>query len=156
MWQDIEGYEGRYQISSAGNVYSYKNDRELKCGINSQGYKMVALSKNNKIKTYPVHRLVATMFIENKDNKHIVNHLDGNKSNNYWLNLEWCTNSENSLHAFKTGLAVSRKGEKHHGAKLTEQNVLEIRKLWKENYRAEYIALKYNLYYTTIYKIIKV
>lgn len=63
------------------------------------------------MKNLHVHRLVAQAFIPNVDNKPQINHIDGNKSNNNIKNLEWCTNSENGKHAWKTGL--KKYSEKH-------------------------------------------
>jgi len=60
---------------------------------------MYQLSKNNRRRNIPIHRLIATAFIENIDNKPQVNHIDGNKKNNNISNLEWCTASENMRHA---------------------------------------------------------
>lgn len=110
IWKDIQGYEGLYKISNMGNVLSLKyrhHDREklltLRTDIN--GYKDVCLTKD-RIETHKkVHRLVAEAFIENDNpERTFVNHIDGNKSNNNVDNLEWCTRSENMLHAYKTGL----------------------------------------------------
>jgi hypothetical protein len=55
-----------------------------------------------------VHRLVATAFCPNPGNKSVVNHLDGNKLNNTASNLEWATLSENSAHAYATGLRKTK------------------------------------------------
>ena len=105
IWKDIEGFE-KYQISSYGRVKSLKNNKESikKHSISSRGYLVVTLFKNNISKTLSVHRLVANTFIENKDNKLTVNHIDGNKLNNNISNLEWATYSENTKHAWDTGL----------------------------------------------------
>lgn len=73
-------------------------------------------------KKYPIHRLVAEIFIPNLDNKPEVNHIDGNKHNNRYDNLEWVTTSENRLHAYKTGLQTPTYGfkGKHHSQKSKE------------------------------------
>lgn len=64
------------------------------------GYKVFGINK----KTYRFHRMTAFMFIENPDNKPFVNHIDGNRFNNHYTNLEWVTNQENCQHAHDTGL----------------------------------------------------
>lgn len=120
IWEDIEEYEGYYQISNLGRVKSLsrivdvKKDgkiftrniegKSIKTSINSHGYKNVQLCKNGKIITTTVHRLVAITFVKNELNKSQINHIDGNKLNNHMNNLEWCTPSENVIHAFKNGL----------------------------------------------------
>lgn len=112
IWKDIEGYEGLYQVSNLGRVKSLeryrKNHNKLqkieekikKTRQDKQGYLLVDLYKNNKIKTVRVHRLVAKAFIENIDNKETVNHIDGNKHNNRIDNLEWCTFKEQNKHLY--------------------------------------------------------
>jgi hypothetical protein len=125
-WKDIKGYEGCYQISDAGHVKSvertYKTKKsirvvpeKIRALINVHGYLYCALWKDNKQQRYAVHRLVALAFIPNPDNLPMVNHLDGDKTNNNVFNLEWCNGSENNLHAYKTGLhkPYNRRGEKN-------------------------------------------
>ena len=110
-YKNITGYENQYKISPNGIVVSIPRKgtqinelKILKRHKNNCGYKMVALSKNNKIKWHFVHRLVAEAFLDNPDNKPCVNHIDGSKSNNNVDNLEWCTYGENLKHAFNVGL----------------------------------------------------
>lgn len=94
IWKNIEGYPN-YQVSNFGNVRSLNYHREgeskiLKTSLNHKGYQLVSLYKNNKRKTFQVHRLVAQAFIQNPDNLPQVNHKDENKQNNCVDNLEWC------------------------------------------------------------------
>jgi hypothetical protein len=109
-FKDIEEYEGRYQISNYGRVYSTPLDGKpakfLNLNIqekNHTSYHTVALSKYGKATTFSVHRLVAKAFIPNPENKLHINHIDNDGTNNHVSNLEWVTHSENMLHAGKQG-----------------------------------------------------
>lgn len=107
IWKDIEGYEGLYKVSNYGNVKSIIKSKDLimKPHTNNR-YPYVFLCKNGKKKLKTIHRLVAIAFIPNTLNKMEVNHIDGNRRNNYANNLEWCTRSENVKHAYAIGLQV--------------------------------------------------
>ena len=108
IWKDIEDYKGLYQVSNLGRVRSIKNKTKIKEPfIINSGYSTVNLYKNNKNKKTLIHRLVAQAFILNPKKLPQVNHIDGNKLNNRQENLEWCSNSDNMLHASKTGLLNS-------------------------------------------------
>lgn len=111
----INGFEGSYAISTKGDVVSYKNKKPLilKGGVTNDkkrsadnGYRIVTLSTKGerKTKVFKCHRLVAEYFIPNPENKPCVNHIDGDKLNNDITNLEWVTYSENTVHAYSTGL----------------------------------------------------
>lgn len=92
-----------YRIYNDGTVRNSKD--EIKTPYkNKHGYMTVNLYNNGKSSSKRIHRLVAEAFIPNPYNKPEVNHLDGNKTNNYVGNLEWSTKSENMQHAYKTGL----------------------------------------------------
>jgi hypothetical protein len=161
-WRDIPGYEGSYQVSNLGNVKSLKRldsigrqvrERILKPFLDRNGYFMVNLVIENKSITSKIHRLVADVFIENKEDKPQVNHLNGIKTDNKVGNLEWTTRSENMKHAFKIGLC-SNAGEKNPSSKLNIEQVAEIRKLIKKYSRKE-LARKFNVSYSTIVNVVK-
>ena len=113
IWKDIAGYEGRYMVSNFGRVKSMRylahdGEKIMKSVRHHTGYMIVSLGRKPR-KNFLVHVLVANAFIENKDNKPYVNHIDGNKANNKTENLEWVMAKENTSHAIKTGLRGSNK-----------------------------------------------
>ena len=143
IWKEIEGYEGYYLISTFGRVKSQsrkiyndgikgKNkfyiskEKIINGRIDQNGYLRVALCKNNKQQDYSIHRLVATAFIENLENKPCINHKDGNKLNNNLDNLEWCTYSENLRHAYKLGLKKKIRNINTYGIRLTKYNTYKV------------------------------
>ena len=112
IWKDIPGFENLYQVSNLGRVKSLPKPTNNQFSMKEIILKPVKFSNgylnvNLKGKFIGVHRLVALTFLENKNNLPIVNHKDGNKTNNNINNLEWCTASENLSHAYKTGLKIA-------------------------------------------------
>lgn len=109
QWKDIPGWEGVYQVSSHGQLKSFKGDPEgrvLKNTNKKGGYFSVVLCAMDRKPRYcRMHRLVAEAFIHNPENKPVVNHKDGNKQNNHIDNLEWVTQRENNEHALNTNLS---------------------------------------------------
>lgn len=140
IWKDIKGYEGLYQISNLGIIKSLnravnsrldnegnpimniRKGRFLKQTINNQGYYRIILYKSSISKSYFIHKLLGIHFIDNPDNKDVVNHIDGNPSNNKLSNLEWATYSEDKQHAVNTGLIHS--GGNNYNAKSINQYTL--------------------------------
>lgn len=113
IWKEVKGYGGLYEVSNEGRVRGvdrvdpsgrFVQGVIIKLREDKDGYFRVNLSKQGKKKHYRMNRLVAENFLDNPTNLPVVNHKDGNKQNNNVNNLEWCTRSENDLHAFRTGL----------------------------------------------------
>lgn len=90
-------------------------------------YAVVILTKDGASKLFKVHHLVAQAFLEPVPGKPYINHIDGYRYNNRKTNLEYCTHLENMIHAYAMGLIEGFKGDKHPGAKLTEDAVRYIR-----------------------------
>lgn len=163
-WRDVVGYEGSYIVSNKGSIKSL--DRYVKNGVHGkiliksktpkiyvqkQGYHMVRFSIGSHQKLVFVHRVVAQSFIPNPDDKKTVNHKNGIKSDNRVENLEWASQRENNLHAFKTGLQKPRKGISHHKAKLKDSDIIEIRLPSQEP--SHVVAERYGVSSSTIRQI---
>lgn len=103
-WKDVIGYEGLYRISSKGDIFSIRSDRQMKTLQNSRGYVCCNLDNGSGGRNSVVHRLVAMAFIPNPHSKPYVNHINGIKTDNRVENLEWCTHAENMQHASRAGL----------------------------------------------------
>lgn len=104
VWKQISNYPN-YEASTLGHI---RRTFVLKQRLTALGYLRINLGESRAL---AVHRLVATTFIQNPENKREVNHKDGDKTNNCVSNLEWSTSSENKQHAFDTGLRENAKGE---------------------------------------------
>ncbi len=158
IWKDVENYEGLYQVSNLGRVKSLITNKILKPDIGL--YKVVRLYKNKKGKRVYVHRLVASSFIINSDNKPMVNHIDGNKLNNKIENLEWVTCQENNRHAFDTGLNKGSYGMLGKTGKLNKKSKVVLQydldgNFIKEWYSLGEIARKLNVSNTNIWACCK-
>lgn len=137
----IEGCE-HYSVNEFGVVTNTRTGLVLKPDMNSAGYQRITLW-NGSYNRITVHRLVAIHFIENPNEYPIVNHIDGNKLNNHFTNLEWCTASYNVKDGFNRGrVAKGTPGIPAANRSLTDEQVRLIRKLkldgWK---RKDIIAL---------------
>lgn len=133
-WKNIKGYEGLYQVSNLGRVRSLKyrktnNTNILKLSIDNRGYQRICLFKNDKRKSYLVHRLVAQTFIPNSNNYTEVNHIDENPSNNCVDNLEWCDAKYNINYGTRIERVrqkiIYKNGKEHHLSKPINQYTKE-------------------------------
>lgn len=98
-WKILEEHK-EYSVSNLGRVKNNITNLLLKPTTNNNGYFKIGFWINNVKKHFYLHRLVAKYFVENKENKNIVNHKDGNRQNNNVNNLEWVTQSENNWHKY--------------------------------------------------------
>jgi hypothetical protein len=153
IWKDVKGYEMYYEVSNLSNIRrklgtSKLKQKNLKGSFDKDGYIKVNLKIKQKTNSKILHRLLAEAFIPNPENKPQVNHINGIKSDNTLENLEWCTLSENRQHAYDTGLQRSdtRRGEKNNFCKLTKEDVLKIRQMYKPyKFTNKMIAEIYNV-----------
>lgn len=157
IWKDIEGYEGLYKVSNLGRVKSldrlvvYSNGTEINhkgkflSFEDNKGYNRITLSKGGKTKRALVHRLVAKHFIPHDNHKPHVNHIDGIKTNNIVSNLEWCTPKENENHSYDILGKQALRGEEKNQSKLTNEDVIEMRDLYKYGYLQRELADIYHI-----------
>lgn len=109
-WKSPENFS-KYLVSKDGRIYSKKIKKLLKTKPNSMGYfKRSLIDDKNHQQGVSIHRLVAECYVVNPDPEHydIVNHIDGNPSNNHYTNLEWCTKEMNTSHAVDNGLITGK------------------------------------------------
>lgn len=167
IWKQIKGYEDIYLISNTGIVkslerkvpYRIKNfiriqkEKYLNPAFDGYGYLFVVLSKNGKHKTKKIHQLVAEAFIGECPHGKQINHKDGIKINNLPENLEYVTSKENTLHSINI-LGNYKHGKYHWKAKLTDEQVGEIRKKYKTGKCTQNeLAKKYNIHRGQLSKI---
>ena len=128
--KDVVGYEEYFSITEDGKLWSKRSNRFVKITVLPSGYCTHATKiggRNGTNKLFKIHRCVAEAYLPNPDNLPVINHKDGNKLNNDVSNLEWCTHSHNTQHAYDNGLLISKKGSKAKNATLTDEQVKEIR-----------------------------
>lgn len=156
-WSPVKGWEGVYSVSSVGDVRrESKNSRGdsghiLKPFPDKHGHLYVTLSRpGEKKKRRSVHSLVSEAFIGERPEGYDINHKDGCKVNNCYLNLEYATRSQNLQHAYDTGL--KNRGERFFCAKLSNANVAAIKAL-KGIVSIYILSSAYSVAVSTIYDI---
>ncbi len=152
IWKPVIGYENHYEVSNLGNVRRKKSGR-LRQINNSQTYPTVLLSVNGKHKTLRVHRLVATAFLTPIEGKTHVNHKNGNHYDNRVENLEWVTQKENNLHAYRVLHRKSAsKGKIAPNRVVKDSDVSEYERLNKSGMTTDEIGKIYGVCGSTIRK----
>lgn len=158
IWTDIHGYEGRYQVSNFGRVKSLPRTFKAKRGgqrvvagkilatnPNKKGYQVFSIVKDGKRNTLNVHSLVAQYFVDGRKPGLQVNHKDGDKSNNYFKNLEWVTQSENMRHSIDVLGKSFANGENHGRSKLTQSDVNDIKEMLSGGCKLRLVAEKFGV-----------
>ena len=126
-WRPIQGYEGIYEVSDLGRIWSVKNKRQKEITVSKiDGRPYAQLWRNNKPKVVRIHTLVLTTFVGPRPYKMEGCHNDGNCANNSLKNLRWDTPAKN--HADKIRHGTTNRGERCGTAKLTKSQVAAIRK----------------------------
>lgn len=153
MWKQVQDFD--YEINEEGIVRRISSKRVKKPYLRKDGYVGIQLYKSKtEVLNFQLHRLIAIAFIPNPNNLPFINHMDSDRQNNKISNLEWCTKQENVIHGYISGFASNR-GSKNGFSKLSEQQVLEIRKKKTEGLTHQQLANMYNVSYGCITGIIQ-
>lgn len=152
-------FDKKYACNNIGTIINIRTGRIISSSVNKKGYLQICLSKK---KVYSIHRIVAICFIPTEDFFLEVNHKDGNKMNNSYLNLEWVTKLDNIAHAVANDLwktdnqKAAARGENNTQNVLSESDVLLIRELYSNGLKPRAIWEKFSnkISRTTIYDII--
>ena len=174
-WLPVEGFEG-YEVSDLGRVRSFWKARGSAPGTFAQGsgmilgsaprrilkpkidrgYQLVTLYSDGRHHQFQVHRLVLLTFVGPPPPGHECCHKDGHRSNNFLTNLFWGTKSRNALDHFKHGNGPYRKGMDSPQAKLTDQQVIQIRDLFSQgSYSRTELGEMFNVHRVHIGAIIR-
>jgi hypothetical protein len=141
-----------YLIGKNGEVMNASSKKLIKPQNNGNGYLKVTLSIDKiQVQRY-VHRLVAEIYCKNELHLKQVNHIDGNKSNNHFSNLEWCSNRENQIHAHKIGL--KKNGNQLWNGKFSKEDIKIIFDMKKGGVLQYIIASQFRVSKGTISEIL--
>jgi hypothetical protein len=160
IWKPVPNYELTYEVSNLGRfrIINYRNtgkSKIMKTSNDKDGYQLIGFVKNGVQKLQRSHRIVCAAFLENTENKPLINHKNGIKNDNRVCNLEWCNQSENTIHALNTGLKVPIIGSNASWSKLTEKDVLNIRNEVANGAVQRRLSEKYNVTFQTISSIVR-
>lgn len=151
-WRAVVGFEDNYEVSSCGQVRSLSRMKPLAGHIDRHGYRRVFLWVSSVCHTRRVHRLVCEAWHGPCPAGLECAHLDGNPGNNTESNLAWVSRSENMRHRVAHGTVLA--GEKHTQAKLSEDDVREMRRLGAAGWHGAKLARAFGISGTQAYKIL--
>lgn len=151
QWEKIEVNDKFYYVSNFGNVKS-ELGKPIKCRLDKKGYLIFTCGKKSKRRTVYVHRLVAMLFVDGYKDGYDVNHKDYNRKNPRADNLEWITHKENVLYSLENRADVN--GINNPNAKLTVEEVIQIRSLACDGNSISSISRTYCIGRTAISRII--
>lgn len=160
-WLPIPGYEGLYSVSNFGRIRrdsacrSTFSGRILKPNTTKDGYKTVELSAHSGAVKVRVHVIVLAAFVGPVPNGYETNHVDFDRANNKFENLEYVTHKENCRHSQHTRTASLPRGEKHYQAKLTEHDVRDIRDKFANHVSLKEICTQYTMSSRTIRSVLR-
>lgn len=151
VWKEIPGFEGYFSVSNHGRVrsedrtvpharhgkVSYKgNIKKLTPSRRGREGKpltlVVSLGKEHKNKSFNVHVLIAEAFLGERPDGLVIDHIDGDPTNNHVDNLEYVTYQENTQRAYDIGLAAGMTGESNPSSKLNRDDVKSIKQLLED------------------------
>lgn len=152
----IPGYKN-YSVTEDGRVFTHKYNRFLKPSSYRRGYQRVSLTNENGLSSHSVHSLVLLTYVGPRPDGFHGSHLDGNPKNNNLSNLKWCSPKENMSHRNIHGTAQI--GEKHYFSKAKEEQVIWLRKNFRENDSGHTniyeLAEKTGIHHATVTNIIR-
>lgn len=158
VWLPVIGYEGFYEVSDLGRIYSIRYGVIMFQSTKKVGKeyrsKTVKLQNGIVIKGFGVHRIVAFAHIPNPDNLPEIDHMDNDATNNNKTNLQWCTRGDQIRWAYERGR--DRKfGDKASSAKLTNSQVVELRHKYKNGIRFTDLIKLYGVSRSALCEILK-
>jgi hypothetical protein len=155
QWKPVVGFENRYEVSSQGRVRNAVRGRVLKPAPTSRGYLTVQLydgSRPKKPRSYCVHDLVMAAFVGPKPQGYQVDHGDKGKQCNALDNLEYVTPAENIRRFVQTGKRKRYYGSDHANAKLTAEQVRQLRRLLAEGeLHTSWLASEFGVSRSTVF-----
>lgn len=153
----LEDFPG-YSIDTSGVVRTYRRKKPavLKPMRHPSGYLVARFAYHGKVTHIKVHRLMAKLFLDRPNQGYLeVNHIDGDKGNNRLTNLEWCTPSENQIHAYKLGLRKPIEAHQVWNSKIGPHKAQNILHLARSGIGPVRLAEMYGVNYSSIRRIIK-
>lgn len=142
-WKPVHGYQAFYQVSSLGAVQSLRTLKFLRPLLNKAGYPTVTLCGPNGQDRRPVHLIVLRAFLGPCPKGYEAGHLNGDESDCRLCNLLWVTHAENEYHKHLHGTSLI--GAKNHQAKLTIEDVIEMRRLKAAGARCKDLAVRFGV-----------